>query len=87
MEFEFDPAKSLANQKKHGIDFKAAQTIWHDDCRLEIPARVQGEPRHLVIGRIGNNYWSAIITYRRATIRLISVRRARKEERELYENI
>ncbi len=39
MEFEFDPAKSSSNLRKHGIDFVGAQALWQDPDRLEIPAR------------------------------------------------
>ncbi|HET9414795.1 MAG TPA: BrnT family toxin, partial [Pseudolabrys sp.] len=44
MGFEFDPAKSAANLKKHGIDFLDAQALWNDVDRLEIPARSLDEP-------------------------------------------
>lgn len=37
MDFDFDPAKSAANLKKHGIDFVDAQALWNDPDRLEIP--------------------------------------------------
>jgi uncharacterized DUF497 family protein len=30
MDFEFDPAKSAANLKKHGVDFLGAQALWSD---------------------------------------------------------
>src|SRR5687768_4403166 len=59
MGFEFDPAKSAANLKKHGIDFVAAQALWSDPDRLEIPALSLDEPRTQVIGRIGDVVWSA----------------------------
>lgn len=85
MEFEFDPRKSQSNQEKHGIDFVAAQAIWEDPALLEIPARTLDEPRWLVIGRIGRKHWSAVITLRGQAIRLISVRRSRPEEIQLYE--
>lgn len=84
MRFEFDPEKSAANQVKHGIDFVEAQAIWMDPDRLEIPARSLDEPRHQVIGRIDEKTWSAFITYRHETIRIISVRRARPEEETRY---
>jgi uncharacterized DUF497 family protein len=87
MEFAFDPAKSAANLQKHGIDFLAAQAIWDDPALLEIPARTRGEPRFLVIGRLHHKHWSAVITYRGSTLRLISVRRSRPEEIRLYENV
>ena len=43
------------------------------------------EPRYLVIGRIAAKHWSAVITYRSESIRIISVRRSRPEEVALYE--
>jgi len=49
--FAFDPVKSDANQRKHGIDFLAAQALWRDPALLEIPARTTGEPRFLMIAR------------------------------------
>jgi uncharacterized protein len=71
-------------QAKHGIGFDEAQAIWSDPDRLEIPARSIDEPRRMVIGRIGEKTWSAFITYRNEAIRIISVRRARREEEALY---
>jgi uncharacterized DUF497 family protein len=85
MKFEFDPPKSRSNQKKHGIDFVEAQALWDDPDFVEIPARTLDEPRFLVVGRIGNGHWSAIVTYREDRVRIISVRRARGEEVALYE--
>jgi uncharacterized DUF497 family protein len=83
MDFEFDRAKSAANLEKHGIDFTDAQALWSDPDRLEIPARSLDEPRTQVIGRIGNVVWSAF-TMRGDRIRIISVRRARDEEKAAY---
>jgi uncharacterized protein len=84
--FEFDPAKSKSNLAKHGIDFVEAQALWADPMLLEIPAKTDDEPRYLVIGLIEEKHWSAVITYRETNIRLISVRRARREEVEIYES-
>lgn len=85
MAFEFNAAKSLANRSKHGIDFVAAQALWDDPNLVEVPARVEDEPRFLVIGRIAATCWSAVITYRGDHIRIISVRRSRPEEVKIYE--
>ena len=84
MDFEFDPAKSAANLKKHGIDFIGAQAMWSDPDRLEISARSLDESRTQVIGRIGDMVWSAFITMRGDRVRIISVRRARDEEKAAY---
>jgi len=86
MAFEFDPEKSAGNFSKHGIDFVAAQALWEDPELLEIPARVTDEPRWLLIGKIGTKHWSAVITRRGGSIRLISVRRSRDDEVALYES-
>ncbi len=85
-DFEYDDDKSQANLEKHGIDFLDAQYLWEDPYLLEIRARSDDEPRFLVIGRIGHKHWSAVVTYRNGTIRLISVRRSRTREVELYES-
>ena len=84
-EFEFDDQESQANAAKHGIDFEAAQALWHDINLVEVEARVEDESRYLIIGRIGSQHWCAVVTYRDDRIRLISVRRARKREVEIYE--
>jgi uncharacterized protein len=86
MEFEFDKRKSESNKKKHGIDFSEAQGLWDDPDLLEIPARTTDEPRFLIVGRINKTYWSAIVTPRSERMRIISVRRSRKEEVDLYES-
>ena len=86
MHFEYDPEKSDANGIKHGIDFNEAQAIWNDADLLEIPTKTTDEPRFLVIGKIGEKHWTGVITYRSDNIRIISVRRARNEEIELYES-
>ncbi len=86
MEFEFNSRKSANNLAKHGIDFDDAKKLWDDPDLLEIPAKTEDEPRWLLIGKIAGKHWSAVITYRRDVIRIISVRRSRKEEVMLYES-
>ena len=85
MSFEYDPAKSAANEAKHGIDFEEAQALWGDPWLLEAPARTEDEPRFLAVGMIGDRHWAAVWTPRGETRRIISVRRARKEEVARYE--
>ena len=86
MGFEFDSSKSEANKNKHGIDFVEAQALWDDPDFIEIPARTADEPRLLVIGNIDGRHWSAVVTPRGERIRIISVRRSRLEEIEIYES-
>jgi uncharacterized protein len=86
MGFEYDPVKSAENKRKHGIDFDTALQLWSDDALVEIPAKVVDEVRWLVIGKIADKHWSAVITRRGENVRLISVRRSRVEEVALYES-
>jgi uncharacterized DUF497 family protein len=85
MRIEFDLQKSQSNEQKHGIDFEKAQLLWADPDRIQIPAKTVDEPRFMVIGKIEGTHWSIILTYREDNIRIISVRRSRKEEIEIYE--
>ena len=84
MKFEFDETKSSSNKVKHGVDFVEAQGLWDDALRLETPAQSADEPRHQVLGQVGDKVWSAFITYRNDKIRIISVRRARENEEDQY---
>ena len=86
MIFEYDPAKSASNLSKHGIDFNQAQSLWDDPWMLEVPAKTEDEPRFLSIGKIEGKHWAAIWTPRGNAVRIISVRRARKEEIGYYES-
>lgn len=85
MKFEYDPEKSNSNRYKHGIDFSEGQKIWDDPNLIIIPAKTVDEPRFLVIGKISEKHWSAIITFRDDRIRIISLRRSRPEEVDIYE--
>lgn len=85
MQFEFNSDKSQKNKTKHGLDFVEAQALWRDHRHVEIPARTRGETRIATIGAIGSEVWVAVWTPRGDAVRLISVRRARTNERKLYE--
>jgi uncharacterized DUF497 family protein len=78
--------KSASNVKKHGIDFIVAQELWDDPDLIEVRARCDSEPRFLIVGRIKEKHWSAVITYRDEKVRIISVRRSRKSEVVFYES-
>lgn len=78
--FEYDPDKSAANLAKHGIDFEQAQALWDDDDRFSIMSGDEAEHRWLVIGKIEDRHWTAVYTMRDQSIRIISVRRSRRNE-------
>ena len=85
MSFEWDPEKSKTNEEKHGIDFETAKILWSDDNRVEIHVSYPVEDRWILIGQKDSKLWTAIFTVRGNAIRIISVRKSRKKEADLYE--
>jgi uncharacterized DUF497 family protein len=84
IQFDYDPFKSDSNRDKHGIDFIDAQMLWENEY-IEQPSDYVGENRTEYIGKIKGKYWFAVATKRNGKLRIISVRRARKYEREEYD--
>jgi len=84
MEFEFDQAKSEANRLKHGIDFVQAQELWKDLYALQIQAKSETEPRFALIASMQGRVWSVFFTEKNSKIRIISARRSRINEEDLY---
>jgi uncharacterized DUF497 family protein len=84
MEFEWDEAKREANIAKHGIDYIFAQSLF--DGRFVITAQSPraGEDRYATTGRIDGRFITAIWTWRNGAVRIISARRARREEEQRY---
>jgi len=87
VKFEFDPKKSDRTKAdlNRGVDFEEVQALWRDPERVEVPLPFEREPRIAVIGRIGLSLWTAIVTLRGETIRIIRVRRAHPKEEKIYE--
>ena len=86
MEFEWDESKAVENEDKHGISFRQAVEIWSAP-HLEvdhIAYSEDGEKRNATMGWIENKLFVAIWTKRNQKIRLISVRRARKNEEKVF---
>jgi len=86
IEFEWDENKNQANRDKHGVSFEEARKIW-DGNYLEFPEIVQstgGEERRATMGWIEGEVYIGIWTMREDRIRLISVRRARSYEKEIF---
>lgn len=83
IKFEYDPQKSKANQLKHGITLEEAKALWVGPI-VEVEANTIDEPRFIAIGKIQDRFYSCVYTYRDQALRLISARRSRKSEEDLY---
>ena len=85
MKFEYDSVKSRINKEKHGIDFEEAQSLWSDSEAVNIQAKSDTEVRYAFISMLQKKHWVAFYTLRADVVRLISVRRARKNEQRIYD--
>ena len=87
MDFEWDPDKETSNLAKHGISFAQAIAVFDDEFHIELDSTKPeyGEIRSKAIGLIGPYLFALIYTRRGVSIRVISVRRARDDERRAYD--
>lgn len=83
MKFGYDPCKAATNVQKHGVSFEEATLLWQSP-NIQMMACTEGELRFIIIGRMNGKCYSCIYTKRGESIRLISARRSRKKEEELY---
>lgn len=84
--FAWGEEKREANLVKHGLDFADALEVFSDALRIErIDSRRQyREERRQVIGRVGEHVVFLVYTVRGEARRVISARRANKDERRAY---
>lgn len=82
--FEWDENKRKYNLEKHGIDFIDAADVFMDLNRIEVESNRGCERRYLTIGNVNNVILLVVYTHRANILRLISARRASKNEREAY---
>ena len=86
MIFEWDDQKNERNILKHGVDFAGAALMFLDYDRIEIidNRKDYKEIRYITIGTVNEIILSVVYTVRKAKYRIISARRANKNERETY---
>ena len=82
--FEWDDDKRLITLKKHGIDFLDAVEIFEADY-LRLSGRSDIEIREIAVGYLNGNYLAVVFTMRKEVTRIITVRKARRDEREAYD--
>lgn len=85
MEFEWDEEKRLSNLRKHGIDFEDATEIFDGRFTVTFESHYQTEERQRTVGVIRGDVITIVWTQRGPAIRVISARRARKNEIALLE--
>ena len=89
MEFEWEPEKALSNERKHGVSFPEATSVFGDPLAMTFrdPDHSFGEQRWLTFG-ISSVERLLIVSHTRAAEkeRIISARKARRHERKIYED-
>ncbi len=85
-EFEWDDNKSKINKQKHGISFEEAKKLFQKEIKVFFAKEVKNEMRYLISNYINDKCYSAIFTLRNGKIRIISVRRCRKNEEKRIKN-
>ena len=83
MEFEWDDSKARQNLEKHGLDFADVPALW-DHPVLERRSQRHGEPRWMVFGLLGEMIVAVVYTWRGEHCRIISARKASRNERASY---
>ena len=88
MEFEWDPKKSAANERKHNVTFQEASTVFGDRLAITFadPDHSKNEERHLTFGLSMQNHLLVVShTSRGEKTRIISARLMDRKERRIYE--
>jgi len=89
IDFSWDDRKNKANQKKHGVSFEEAQTVFFDENAIEYfdPDHSEEEDRYLMLG-FSYRLRVLVVSYssrkNESEIRIISARRATKKEQKFY---
>lgn len=86
--YEWDEKKSKSNLEKHGIEFNVAIEVFSDpNAIVQFNRESEGEIRNQIIGQISGEIviLFVVFTERKNKIRLISARKANKQERAIYE--
>jgi uncharacterized DUF497 family protein len=88
MRYSYDPAKKASNLQKHGLDFddaksviESGQTVTFEDNRFQYH-----EPRFITLGMLTGTVVVIVTTESDTEIRIISMRKADKNEQKIYFN-
>lgn len=88
--FEWDKAKASSNQRKHGVSFEEAQSVFYDEFAIQFfDGEIPEEDRFIFLGISSQSRVLVVIHCERGTnadtIRIISARKATKHERNFYQ--
>lgn len=83
--FEWDARKAASNLRKHGVSFDAIEDFdFSTALEVEDDRANYGETRMFALGPIQGSLHALVYTRRGEKLRIISLRKASKDEREIY---
>lgn len=86
MKFEWDEAKRRSNYEKHGLDFRDAEKVFQGSLVTVLDSRQDyGEERYISLGMLADVVVVVVHTSRSDKTRIISMRKAKLQERQAYE--
>lgn len=86
--FEWDPEKEKRNQRKHGVSFHEAATVFGDPLSITFhdPDHSAGEERYITIGMSKKGVILVVAHAEKGdAVRVVTARRATRRERRFYE--
>lgn len=89
LRFEWDKRKASSNQKKHGVSFEEAKTVFFDEYAIEFldPDHSENEDRYILLG-ISHTLNTVVVCHcfreEETVVRIISARKANSDEDETY---
>ncbi|MEK6756401.1 MAG: BrnT family toxin [Bacteroidota bacterium] len=85
--YEWDERKRVSNLEKHGLDFYRAKRVYEADRKITIETTKEGsrERRFLDIAEVESACVALVYTYRGESVRIISMRHARRKERRDFD--
>ena len=86
-QFEWDEVKNLANQRKHGVNFRIVSEVFSDPFIMEYPDEAVEEVRFNALGMAGGQLLHVTYALRGDVCRIISVRGASPREKRKYHEI
>ena len=92
IKFDWDPVKAESNKKKHGVSFEEAQSVFYDEFAVQFfdEENSESEDRFLMIGVSDEAHLLIVCHCERDQgniIRIISARKATKNERKYYPGV
>ncbi len=87
LRFRWDPRKAASNERKHGVGFREATTVFDGSLSVTVsdPDHSVNEERFLLLGLSNRRRLVVAHSERGESIRIISARRANRRERRMYE--